>query len=165
MGIFDIFGQSRRSINRQNQEQGREGERMVRAKYEFAGYKVQRTGRGHDFKITKRDPFTGKTTKPEYHEVKTGNSPLSPLQKKKKRQMGKRYVVDRVHTPTESLRPTSSRKKSSDGWFGGWGAPKAAKSKRSSDDMFGRGGPSGDLFGSTKSRKRRKSRKSNDNWF
>ena len=158
MGIFDAFKKSRRSVNRENQEQGREGERKAMAKYELAGYKVQRTGRGHDFKATKRDPFTGRI-KTKYVEVKTGDSELSPLQKKKKRQIGKRYVVEREHTMTEALRTTSSHRKSSGRWFGTRTTPKAAKSKKPSGSMLGLGGTSGSLFGSTKARKTKKSRK------
>ena len=93
--MFDFFKRSRREINAENQRQGRAGEDATRAKYEMNGYKMIRTGRGHDFKSTKRNWFTGKSEKPIYIETKTGNAKLSKLQKKKKKQYGSRYVVDR----------------------------------------------------------------------
>ena len=56
MGFFDIFKKSRKQVNRENQEQGREGERKIREKYEFSGGKVTRTGKGHDFKVVYNVP-------------------------------------------------------------------------------------------------------------
>ena len=98
MGIFDLFKKSREAVNRENQYQGKEGEKKIKRDWEFAGYRVTRTGRGHDLKAQRRDPLTGeKETK--FIEVKTGNSRLSNLQRKKQRQYGERYVV-------ESLDPT-----------------------------------------------------------
>lgn len=38
-----------------------EGERKAMTKYEPSDDKTQRTGRGSDFKVTKRDPFTDRT--------------------------------------------------------------------------------------------------------
>jgi hypothetical protein len=46
MGFFDVFKRSRKEINRSNQEQGKDGEEQVKAKYELNGYKVTRTGKG-----------------------------------------------------------------------------------------------------------------------
>ena len=59
------------------------------------GYNVERTGKGHDFKASKTNWLTGKKES-VYVEVKTGNSKLSPLQKKKRRQFGDRYVEERT---------------------------------------------------------------------
>ena len=73
---------------RANAAKGRAGERRVRDKYKKAGYKVERTGRGHDFKVTKNN-------RTKYVEVKTGKAKLSPLQKRKKRSLGKKYVVEK----------------------------------------------------------------------
>ena len=95
MGFFGRFKKSRRQINRENQQQGKEGEDAVRQKYEFNGYKMERTGHGHDFKATKKNGWTGEKES-KYVEVKTGESQLSDLQKRRKRQLGKRYVVERL---------------------------------------------------------------------
>lgn len=73
---------------RDNAAKGKAGEKRVRDKYERAGYKVERTGRGHDFKVTKDNQT-------KYVEVKTGKSKLSSLQKRKKRSLGKKYVVEK----------------------------------------------------------------------
>jgi len=49
------------------------------------GFKVERTGRGSDFRV--KDPRTGRS---RLIEVKSGNAKLSPLQQKtKKRQRTK----------------------------------------------------------------------------
>ena len=55
MGFFDVLKKSRRQVNRENQEQGREGERRIKEEYEFSGYKIKRTGKGHDLKAEKTD--------------------------------------------------------------------------------------------------------------
>lgn len=86
---------NRRIRNQQNQEQGRQGERIVETKYRLMGYKVQRTGRGHDYKVSQRNPLTGEK-RSKFVEVKTGNSELSPLQKRYKKHYGNRYVVERL---------------------------------------------------------------------
>lgn len=99
MGFFDVFKKSRKQVNRENQEQGKAGERKIREEYEFSGYKVTRTGKGHDLKAEKKDWFIGKK-KTKYIEVKTGNSKLSKLQKKKQSRLGDKYIVER-------LKPTS----------------------------------------------------------
>ena len=88
-----FFRRDRRQINRENQEQGRRGEERVRMRRELQGWKMTRTGKGHDYKATRTDQRTGRK-KTEYVEVKTGDAKLSPLQKKKKRQYGRRYVVE-----------------------------------------------------------------------
>src|SRR5574337_208122 len=97
MGFFDVFKKSRREINRENQSQGKDGEEQVRRKYEFNGYKVTRTGKGHDFKAEKQDWLTGKKDT-KYIEVKNtrGDPRLSNLQKKKKKQFGRKYVVENL---------------------------------------------------------------------
>lgn len=98
MGLFDPFKKSRRQVNRENQYQGKQGEDTIRRKWEFNGHEVERTGKGHDLKAIKRDWLTEKKQKPVYIEVKTNTSRLSKLQKKKKKQFGKRYVVERLET-------------------------------------------------------------------
>ena len=54
MGFFDVFKKSRKQVNKENQEQGRAGEKKIKEEYEFSGYKVTRTGKGHDFKAEKK---------------------------------------------------------------------------------------------------------------
>lgn len=100
------FKRSSRQVLRDNKARGDEGERLVKSKYQIAGYDVERTGRGSDYKVSRKNWFAGKkdTT---LLEVKTGNAKLSPLQKKRKRSWGKRYVVERV--PNSPLsQPVSS---------------------------------------------------------
>lgn len=82
MGFFNFFKKSRWQINKENQERGKEAERQIKAEYELSGKKMQRTGRGHDYKATWYDWITGKN-KSEYVEVKSGNAKLSPTQKKR----------------------------------------------------------------------------------
>jgi hypothetical protein len=103
LGFFDdIFKKSRSQVNRENQEQGNAGERRIKEEYEFSGYKVKRTGKGHDLKAEKKDWFTGKKDV-KYIEVKTGNSKLSKLQKKKRGHLGDKYVVERLEPTTFGL--------------------------------------------------------------
>ena len=102
LGFFDAFKKSRKQVNRENQEQGKAGERRIKEEYEFSGYKVKRTGKGHDLKAEKKDWLTGKK-ETKYIEVKTGNSKLSKLQKKKRGQLGKKYVVERLEPTTFGL--------------------------------------------------------------
>jgi hypothetical protein len=59
------------------------------------GYEVERTGRGSDYVRRKRDIFTGRVTKTEHVEVKSGNAILSPLQKKTKKKKKSNYRVVR----------------------------------------------------------------------
>ncbi len=107
MGFFDVLKKNRKQVNRENQEQGKAGERKIKKEYEFSGYKVTRTGKGHDFKAEKKDWFTGKK-KTKYIEVKTGNSKLSKLQNKKRGQFGNKYVVERLE-PTPFGLSTNNR--------------------------------------------------------
>ena len=78
-----------------NAARGAEAERLVKARRELAGGTVEHTGRGSDYKVTRRNWFTGKK-ETTLVEVKTGNAKLSPLQKKRKRSWGKQYVVERL---------------------------------------------------------------------
>jgi len=94
-GILGILRRSRREVNHSNQEQGRSGEAQAKAKWEMNGWKMTRTGKGHDYRATRKNWRTGKT-ETKYVEVKTGNSQLSPLQKKKKKQLGSKYVEERI---------------------------------------------------------------------
>jgi len=176
MGFFDIFKKSRKQVNRENQEQGREGERKIREKYEFSGGKVTRTGKGHDFKVETKDWFGKKTTK--HIEVKTGNSKLSKLQKKKQRRLGDKYVVERLEsTPfglssnnrDSDLTPKQRKKKNSsifggsssmDSIFGGGSSTKKKTgrkkktTKSTSDSIFGGSSSMDSIFGSSSTKKK-----------
>jgi hypothetical protein len=59
------------------------------------GHEVKRTPVGCDFVVQRRDIFGRKIGKPETHEIKTGGSPLSAAQRKKKKQLKRNYKVDR----------------------------------------------------------------------
>jgi hypothetical protein len=49
----------------------------------MAGYEVERTGRGSDFRVRKRDLFTGKVTYSGLREIKSSQTAsVSELQKK-----------------------------------------------------------------------------------
>lgn len=153
MGFFDILKKSKKQVIRENQSQGRDGEEQARREYEFSGHDVEKIHRGGDLKVTKRDWLTGRKGKPKIVEVKTGNSKLSKLQKKRQRQYGDRYVVKRYESTPLGLIPKSNpedsnaRKRSSgyDSMFGLSGSSKPSRRKSSSgyDSMFGLGGSSG----------------------
>lgn len=183
MGFFDVFKKSRKQVNRENQEQGKAGERKIKSEYEFSGYKVTRTGKGHDLKAEKEDWFTGKK-KTKYIEVKTGNSKLSKLQKKKRRQLGDKYVVERLEpTPFglstnnhESDLSAKKRKESKSNLFGFgnttiWGTGTRTKKKTTrkkntkSTSIWGSGSSNSALFGSSSSSKRKKSSSGYDSLF
>lgn len=181
MGFFDAFKKSRRQVNRENQEQGKAGERRIKEEYEFSGYKVKRTGKGHDLKAEKKDWFTGKK-ETKYIEVKTGNSKLSKLQKKKRGYLGKKYVVERLEpTPLglvsnnrESDKPKKRKKKDSSNSLGFgsisfWGSESDTKkktkkksttkkkiTKKKSDSIWGSSSSMDSVFGSTTTKKKTK---------
>jgi hypothetical protein len=100
MGFLDDFEKSvtktrKRQTLGVNIFRGQMSENVFEAQQRMMGNDVTRTGRGHDFKITHRHPFTGEYEGTTYHEVKTGNSKLSPLQKATKKKMGSRYKEER----------------------------------------------------------------------
>ena len=68
----------------------------MRVKLKRQGYSVTRTGKGHDFKATKRAPSGFKIT--QFVEVKSGGAKLSPTQQKAKKRLGSKYKVMRVGT-------------------------------------------------------------------
>ena len=55
-----FFRRSKREVIRDNAAQGKDAEKDVEFEYRMKGYKVKRTGKGHDYKATKRNWFTGK---------------------------------------------------------------------------------------------------------
>ncbi len=99
MGIFDFgFGspskkQRKKQTTRDNQRRGKAAEEQAMMRDRLSGYETERTGRGHDYRRRKRNPFTGRVTKSEVVEVKSGNATLSPLQKKTKKKKSNYRVV------------------------------------------------------------------------
>jgi hypothetical protein len=97
---YDIFGrkkskkQRKKEVLAENRAKGRAGEDIVRTEYALQGYEVERTGKGSDFRVRRRDIFTGRVIESKVVEVKTGKGQLSKLQKKTKRK--KKYKVERV---------------------------------------------------------------------
>jgi len=95
----DIFGrkipkkQLKREVLEENVRKGKVGEILTEAQLSLTG-RVERTGRGSDYKHTTVDPWTGRR-KTKYIEVKTGKSRVRPLQRKTKKRMGSRYKVVR----------------------------------------------------------------------
>jgi len=100
VGIFDQFERNvskarKRSTLSVNKSKGKMAESVFEGTQSMMGNTVTRTGRGHDYKVTHRHPFTGDYEGTSYHEVKSGNSKLSKLQKKTKKKMGSKYKVER----------------------------------------------------------------------
>ncbi|WAC05963.1 MAG: hypothetical protein OS112_04845 [Methanoregula sp.] len=99
MGLFDFSlksptkKQRRRQTIRNNQRKGKAAEDQAMMRDNMMGYETERTGRGHDYRRRKRNPFTGRVTKSEVVEVKSGNAKLSPLQKKTKKKKSNYRVV------------------------------------------------------------------------
>ncbi len=99
---FDIFGgkkNRKRWTLSQNREKGKLAEAMFEIGERASGNKVERTGRGHDYKVTRpSNPLFGTRTKTEYVEVKSSRTaPVSELQKKTKKKMKGKYKVVRPH--------------------------------------------------------------------
>lgn len=99
MGIFD-FGlrlptkkQRQRATLHENKRRGKAAEEQAMTRDRMMGYEVERTGRGHDYRRRQRDIFTGRVTRSEVVEVKSGNAQLSPLQKKTKKKSSNYRVV------------------------------------------------------------------------
>lgn len=93
--IFDealgIFGRkpSKKEIKREqlvdNRRKGQAGEDIIETEYALSGYEVERTGKGSDFRVRKRDFFSGRVIESKLVEVKTGKAKLSKLQTKLKK--------------------------------------------------------------------------------
>lgn len=170
MGFFDVFKKSRKEVNHENRYYGKEAEEQARREYELNGYEVEKIHRGGDLKVRKRDWLTGKKGKPTIVEVKSGNSKLSDLQKKRKRQYGDRFVEKRYERTPLGLVPTSrttehkSRTKSSgfDDKFG-FGSSSNKRNKRSNDYGFGSG--LDNMFGSSNSGSRKRKSDGFDSMF
>jgi len=87
--------EKKKIIIKENQRKGKIAEDMVRMKYLLRGYEVERTGKGHDFRVRRRDLFTGKVIESKVIEIKSGKAKLSKLQQKIKKRK-KNYKVERV---------------------------------------------------------------------
>ena len=83
----------KRDVIAENRCKGRDAEQSYRTRAQMAGYEVERTGRGHDFKIRKRDPLTGKVIYTGYREIKSGNAKPSKLQNKVRRNKSNYRVI------------------------------------------------------------------------
>ncbi|MFB0504982.1 MAG: hypothetical protein ACETWE_14285 [Candidatus Bathyarchaeia archaeon] len=98
---YDIFGRKKSKKQRtkerlaESQAKGKAGEDIVAMNYAMRGYEVERTGKGSDLRVRRRDPFTRRVTESKLVEVKTGKSRLSKLQKKTKKKKSN-YKVERV---------------------------------------------------------------------
>jgi hypothetical protein len=60
--------------------------------------KIARTGRGHDFKSERYDPYSGECEE-TFYEIKVGDTPLTKLQRQTKEDLGNQYRVHRVDLP------------------------------------------------------------------
>jgi hypothetical protein len=95
----DIWGnkipkkQIKREVLEENRRRGKAAEDAYVMRAEFAGYEVERTGRGHDFRVRKRDPWTRKVTYSGVREVKSGKAKLSKLQSKTKKKQSNYKVI------------------------------------------------------------------------
>ena len=68
-------------------------------KAQLAGYDVERTGRGHDFKLYKTDLLTGRKRFVGYREIKSSNTAsVSKLQRQKSREMRGKHKIIREDT-------------------------------------------------------------------
>jgi hypothetical protein len=94
----DLFGrkipkkQIKREVIDENRRKGKAAEDSYVMQARLAGYEVERTGRGHDFRVRKRD-LTGKVTYSGVREIKSGNAKLSKLQKKTKKTQSNYKVI------------------------------------------------------------------------
>jgi len=85
----------RREIMANNRRKGRSAEYSAQMDHILNGEFVERTGRGSDYRVSRYDLLTGRRTHLYDEEVKSGRSPLSPLQRETQRRMGNKYRVRR----------------------------------------------------------------------
>lgn len=99
MGVFSLWPiskkEKKRMVIRENRRKGKIAEDIVKMSYILRGYEVERTGRGHDFRVRRRDLFTGRVIESKVIEVKSGKAKLSKLQQKIKKKKSN-YKVERV---------------------------------------------------------------------
>ena len=78
----------------ENKRKGAAGQRITQTKFEIQGYQMRRAPKGRDFVGKRYNILTGKVE--EVHvESKTGKSRLSSLQKKTRKNLSGRYLIDR----------------------------------------------------------------------
>jgi len=93
----DLDKSRKRTRLKVNKIKGKMAEEGFVAYHSVGHNTVTRTGKGHDFKKTHRSVIGRKYEGTTFHEVKTGKSKQSKLQKKTQKKMGpKRYKVDRI---------------------------------------------------------------------
>jgi len=99
MSLLDLLDTSKKLkkkwVLEENKIKGKLAEDIVKTRYFLSGYEVERTGRGHDFRVRKRDIFTGRVIESKLIEVKSGSAELSELQHKMKKRKSN-YKVERV---------------------------------------------------------------------
>lgn len=88
--------QKKREVLENNKVKGKAAEEEFRYASALRGEEVERTGRGSDFRVRKRDPWTGRVTSSRLVEVKSGKAKLSKLQRRTKRKKSN-YRVKRVN--------------------------------------------------------------------
>lgn len=95
----DIFGrkkskkQIKREVLEENRMKGKTAENNYVVRAQLAGYEVERTGKGHDFRVRKRDLLTGRVIYSGVREIKSGNATLSKLQRKTKKKQSNYKIV------------------------------------------------------------------------
>jgi hypothetical protein len=100
--MFGIKKQRNKARMANVRRKGKAGENAAKA-YLGTWGKVERTGRGHDFKFTTEHPISGKK-KTKYVEVKTGRkAKQSKLQKATQKKMGRKYKVLRINARSSLL--------------------------------------------------------------
>jgi hypothetical protein len=87
--------QKKREVLANNQARGKAAEQQFELTSALEGEEVVRTGRGSDYRVRKRDPWTGRVTSSKLVEVKSGKAKLSKLQRKTKKKKSN-YAVKRV---------------------------------------------------------------------
>ena len=144
MGVPNLFHKPTKKEEKtkqvkNNSEQGKSGEQLVVSRWQLNGWKMTRTGTGHDYRATRINRHTGKL-QTYFVEIKTGNSTLSERQKEAKKRYGTRYVVERVqvnlfmgHRGNNLTGPSKSSKKKSKGssnveWLSGGNSSKSSRS-------------------------------------
>jgi len=95
----DLFGrkipekQIKREVIAENRRRGKAAEDSYVMQARMAGYEVERTGRGHDFRVRKRNMITGRVIYSGVREIKSGNAKLSKLQKKIKKKQSNYKII------------------------------------------------------------------------
>jgi hypothetical protein len=75
--------QRAREVLESNKRNGKDAEDRFVLRHSLSGEEVERTGRGSDFRVRRRDPWTGKVSSSRLYEVKSSETaPVSELQSK-----------------------------------------------------------------------------------